>query len=63
MPQKTPFDLTEKELIGLYMTLKMKEQTLDDTMARVLLRIEKILYGRLTVEDMENIEKAYERNR
>ena len=61
MQRQTPFDLTDKELIGLYMSLKNNEMALDGTMARVLLRIEKILYRKLTVAEMENIESAYDR--
>ena len=61
MQRQTPFDLTDKESIGLYMRLKKDESTLDDTMTRVLLRIEKVLYRQLTVEDMENIESTYDR--
>ncbi len=61
MQRQTPFDLTDKESIGLYMRLKKDESALDDTMTRVLLRIEKILYRQLTVEDMENIESTYDR--
>lgn len=51
--------LSEKELIGLYMLLKGREESLDFTMAKLLSRLEGKLYQRLTIEELENIGDLY----
>ena len=51
--------LSEKELIGLYMMLKDREESLDITMAKLLSRLEGKLYQKLTIEELENIGDLY----
>lgn len=60
MPQTLIF--SDKELMGLYMALKKREDGLDYTMCRLLGRLESFLYEKLTIEELENIEDSY-RNR
>ena len=51
--------LSDKELIGLYMLLKDREEGLDFTMAKLFSRIETVIYQKLTIEELENIDKVY----
>jgi hypothetical protein len=51
--------LSEKELIGLYMLLKDREEGLDFTMAKLFSRIESAIYQKLTIEELENIHGVY----
>jgi hypothetical protein len=51
--------LTKKELIGLYTILKPMELHCEKIAGNVLLRIEKQLYGVLSIDEMENIQKMF----
>jgi hypothetical protein len=51
--------LSDKELIGLFMMLKDREESLDITMAKLLSRLEGTLYQKLTIEELENIGDVY----
>ena len=53
--------LTEKELIGLYILMRNSEMNLDAHLSALLLRVEKILYRRLTIEDIEKIDEVYKK--
>jgi len=61
MSGPTPFVFTEAEVMGLYMILKDRESELDYTISKLLNRLERHLYGTLTIEELENIEQAYRR--
>ena len=61
MPGAADISLSEKELVGLYILLKNSEMNLDVHLSALLLKIEKILYSRLTVEDIEKIDEVYKK--
>ena len=46
------------ELIALYLMLKRDENTLDRAAESVLFKIEKILYERLTIGEIEEIQRS-----
>ncbi len=49
--------LTEPEEEDLYLLLKGREDRLSEGLRRLLREIEGILYARLSIEDMERLEK------
>lgn len=56
--------LSEQETLGLYLLLKEAgagdgSGAPDATLLRLLNRIEKLLYERLTIQELENIEQVY----
>ena len=54
-------ELTEREMHGLYVLLKTHEMELEQPMAGLLFKVEKILYERLTIEELENILKTHKK--
>jgi hypothetical protein len=52
--------IAEKELYGLYLLLKKQELNIDSTMNQLLIRLEKILYTHLTIDEIENLSQHYE---
>lgn len=54
--------LTGREAVGIYLLLKKRESELDDTLTQLLLRIEKALYGELSIEEFERLEELYRSN-
>ena len=44
---------------GLYLFLKSREAELDEHMSNLVSEIEGYLYDRLSIEEMENLEKLY----
>jgi len=59
MSRATSLVFTDAEVMGLYMMLKDRENGLDWTMTKLLNRLERHVYGMLTIEELENIERAY----
>ena len=55
-------ELDGREIIGLYVFLRDHEGELDNRMVSLHERLERILHNRLSIEQMENIEKLYENN-
>lgn len=51
--------LTNRELVGVYLFLKRQEEELDPTLDGVIGRIEKYLYGHLSVEEVESLDVLY----
>jgi hypothetical protein len=51
--------LSEKELVGLYVRLKPRENDLDLILLNLLSRMEKILYQTMTIEEIETIQDIY----
>lgn len=51
------------ELVALYVALNRLESELDPDQRAALDRLKSVLYGELTVEDMEGIETLYARRR
>ena len=55
--------LSDEETAELYVLLKPREEALTPPMAELLHRIEKSLYGRLTVDEMERLCGRFEQKR
>lgn len=51
----TGLTLTEEEIEGLYVLLKPREERLSEPLAGLLARIERTLYDRLTIEELERM--------
>ena len=47
------------KVAGLYLQLKNAESEMDSAMVDLLSGIESYLYDRLSIEEMENLEKLY----
>jgi len=47
--------LSESEATELYVVLKPRERSLSPDLVQLLRRLEKWLYGRLTIEEMEKL--------
>ncbi len=52
-------EITGFRAAGLYLFLKGKEAELDAEMGNLVSEIEGYLYDRLSIEEMENLEKLY----
>ncbi len=46
-------------IAGIYLILKNKESELDKNLLSLFNEIEEYLYGRLSIEEMEELEKLY----
>ena len=51
--------LSDKELVGLYIWLKPRENDLDLILLNLLSRMEKFLYQTMTIEEIETIQDIY----
>jgi hypothetical protein len=51
----TPIHLTEAEIEELYVLLKPREDDLPEPLQGLLARLERSLYDRLTIEELERI--------
>ena len=51
--------LNEREAAGVYLQLKKNDGELDMTLCRLLVKIEKVLYARLSIQEIENLEELY----
>lgn len=49
-------------IAGLYLLLKKSETELDSKMKKLAMDIESYLYDRLSIDEMENLEKLYLEN-
>lgn len=56
---ESPFILSKKEIVGVYLLLKKRENRLDRTLHRLFARIEKKLYEQLTIEEFEQLNRFY----
>ena len=54
--------LSGRETMGLYLFLREREEELDDTLYSLYVRLQRLLYGQLSIEEMEQIEKLYKEN-
>jgi hypothetical protein len=55
------FLLKKREILGIYLLLKDREQVLDATMLQLLDRLERTLYQELTIDEFENIRDRYDK--
>ena len=53
------FPLKDREVLGIYLLLKERERELDETMLKLLDRLERVLYQELTIDEFENIREKY----
>lgn len=51
--------LNGREIVGLHLLLKANEMELDETLQVVLQKTEKVLYEKLSVEELENLSDLY----
>lgn len=54
-------ELKEPEILGLYLWLKNQETDLDRTLIVFLQRLEKTLWQKYSIEEMENIDSIYKK--
>jgi hypothetical protein len=57
------FPLKGREVSGVYLMLKDREQELDETLLQLLDRLERSLYRELTIDEFENIRERYYQRR
>ena len=55
MADRCQLTLSEEELVGLFILMKKGEMLLDSIMSRFLHKLEKEIYRRLTVEEIERL--------
>jgi hypothetical protein len=60
MPESIEITLTEVELKELYVQLKRQESQLGKELHGLLFRIEKSLYEKLTIDDIEQLKSSFE---
>ena len=53
------FTLKDREILGVYLLLKDGERELDETMLKLLDRLERTLYQQLTIDEFESIRHKY----
>ena len=53
------FPLKDREVLGVYLLLKDRERELDETLLKLLDRLERVLYQELTIDEFENIREKY----
>ena len=51
----TALGLTDKEIEELYVLLKPREDSLEEPLAGLLVRLERSLYDRLTIDELERM--------
>ncbi|MFO7850493.1 MAG: hypothetical protein R6V67_11075 [Spirochaetia bacterium] len=52
-------DLTDRQMVGLYLFLQNREEELDDTLFSLYTKIQKILKEELSIEEMETLDQLY----
>ena len=55
-------ELNGKETMGLYLFLNKREEELDEHVYGLYVRLQRLLYEQLSIDQMEQIEKLYEEN-
>lgn len=51
--------LSHRELLGLYIILTKHEAELDEIQEAILQNVSRYVYGRLSIEELESIERYY----
>jgi hypothetical protein len=54
-------NLTNREIVGIYLLLEKNEEKVDKDMQKLKDRIERFLYEHISIEEMENLEEKYRR--
>ena len=60
MTESVTLTVSLRETMGLYLRLKTHEMELDDQVIRFLRKLENELYQRLTIDELENLQKSYQ---
>ena len=55
------FPLKGREILGVYLLMKTREDHLDETLLQLLNRLERQLYENLTIDEFEHIDTLYNR--
>ena len=55
-------NLTNKEIIGLFLLLKKNEDNIDEVLFRLRNKLEDKIFENLSIEELENIEELYLKN-
>ncbi len=55
-------ELNGRETMGLYLFLNHREEELDEHVYGLYVRLQRLLYEQLSIDQMEQIEKLYEEN-
>ena len=51
--------LSGREFVAIYLFLKNREEGLDGTLMKLLARMERVLYERLSIDEFERLEELY----
>jgi hypothetical protein len=57
---KAELALSEREMVALYLLLAGNEDSLDDSQRAILARLTALIYDRLSVDELENIDGYYQ---
>ncbi|MFP4266854.1 MAG: hypothetical protein ACLFQW_02535 [Spirochaetaceae bacterium] len=53
-------ELSDRQMIGLYLFLQKREEELDDTLFSLYTKMQKIFREELSIEEMESLDYLYE---
>ena len=53
-------ELTNREIIGLYLLLNENAENLDLNMKKLSNKIEKLLYDRISIQELEKLDSLYQ---
>jgi len=54
--------LSGREIVGVYLFLKQREEQLDDLLSKLMARMEKSLYSELSIDEFERLADLYRSN-
>ena len=54
--------LSGREIVGVYLFLKAREGELDEILTKLMMRVEKSLYSRLSIDEFERLSDLYRDN-
>jgi len=54
--------LSGREIVGVYLFLKAREEELDEILTNLMMRVEKNLYSRLSIDEFERLSDLYRDN-
>lgn len=54
-------DLSNREIVGLYLVLSKQEEDLDLNLQMLANRIEKYIFDKISIQELEKLEELYKR--
>lgn len=54
-------NLTNREIVGIYLLLEKNEEKVDKDLQKLKNRIERFLFEHISIEEMEHLEEKYRR--